>query len=96
MTQMQWKTSVLVVVDDFTGANDAGCGLAAMGARVNVLFNPAASVRAQDADVWILNTDSRACDAALAAQRTLQAYSPPGGAGRRWLDFQKGRLHFAW
>ncbi|EOS95826.1 Hrp-dependent type III effector family protein [Erwinia tracheiphila PSU-1] len=93
---MQWKTSVLVVVDDFTGANDAGCGLAAMGARVNVLFNPAASVRAQDADVWILNTDSRACDAALAAQRTLQAYSPPGGAGRRWLDFQKGRLHFAW
>ena len=39
MTQRRWLTPVRVIADDFTGANDAGTGLAQAGARVNVLFD---------------------------------------------------------
>ncbi|MCX8957811.1 D-threonate kinase [Erwinia psidii] len=73
MAYVQWKTPVLVVADDLTGANDTGGGLARAGARVNVLFNPTGEGSRDDADVWVINTDSRACDAALAAQRTTEA-----------------------
>lgn len=70
MTRLQWKTPVLVIADDFTGANDAGSGLARAGARVNVLFN---ARQAQDADVRVINTDSRAVSAGLAARLTTAA-----------------------
>ena len=69
MTQTSWKTPVLVIADDFTGANDAGSGLAQAGARVHVLFSSEASLEGA-ADVWVVSTDSRAVSAAEAAART--------------------------
>ncbi|MCZ4061612.1 four-carbon acid sugar kinase family protein [Pantoea sp. LMR881] len=72
MTQPLWKTPVLVIADDFTGANDAGSGLAQAGARVHVLFNSDTPVNREAADVWVISTDSRAVSAGLAAQRITQ------------------------
>lgn len=72
MTQ-QHATPVLVVADDFTGANDAGCGLAKSGAQVNVLFDCLTPLDINLADVWVINTDSRAVEAELAARRVQQA-----------------------
>lgn len=69
----QWKTPVWVIADDFTGANDAGSGLARAGARVNVLFSGATAVDRPAADVWVISTDSRALSAQEAAKRTCQA-----------------------
>ncbi|MEZ3501297.1 four-carbon acid sugar kinase family protein [Pantoea sp. KPR_PJ] len=70
MTQTSWKTPVLVIADDFTGANDAGSGLAQAGARVHVLFNSERLPDAAVADVWVISTDSRAISEAEAAART--------------------------
>ncbi|MCG7367740.1 four-carbon acid sugar kinase family protein [Pantoea sp. ACRSH] len=70
MTQKSWKTPVLVIADDFTGANDAGSGLAKAGARVHVLFSSEAPLDVAAADVWVISTDSRAVSAAEAAART--------------------------
>lgn len=69
---MQWNTPVLVIADDFTGANDAGIGLASAGAQVRVLFEPQA-VAAQTQGVRVISTDSRAATAEEAAQRVRQA-----------------------
>jgi len=55
-----WKTPVLVIADDFTGANDAGSGLAQAGARVHVLFGTEAPLPDDAADVLVISTDSRA------------------------------------
>ena len=82
MTQRLWKTPVLVVADDFTGANDAGSGLAIAGARVNVLFGVEAQAEAHSADVWVINTDSRAASPGLAAGRTRAAVA-------RWADIAR-------
>ncbi|WP_380181963.1 four-carbon acid sugar kinase family protein [Kalamiella sp. sgz302252] len=73
MTRLRWKTPVLVIADDFTGANDAGVGLASVGARVHVLFD--AAMPAEQSDVRVVNTDSRAVSAELAASRTAAAVS---------------------
>ncbi|MBZ6386942.1 MULTISPECIES: D-threonate kinase [Pantoea] len=70
MTQRSWKTPVLVIADDFTGANDAGSGLAQAGARVHVLFSSETPLDAAAADVWVISTDSRAISAQDAAART--------------------------
>jgi len=67
-----WKTPVLVIADDFTGANDAGSGLAQAGARVHVLFGTGASLPDEAADVLVISTDSRAVSASLAAERVTQ------------------------
>ncbi|MCU5771159.1 four-carbon acid sugar kinase family protein [Erwiniaceae bacterium BAC15a-03b] len=69
----QWKTPVWVIADDFTGANDAGSGLARAGARVNVLFDSSSALNSAEADVWVISTDSRALSAPQAAERTRQA-----------------------
>lgn len=69
MTQTSWKTPVLVIADDFTGANDAGSGLAQAGARVHVLFSSETALDAAAADVWVISTDSRATGADEAATR---------------------------
>ncbi|WP_147195307.1 four-carbon acid sugar kinase family protein [Pantoea sp. CCBC3-3-1] len=83
MTRLQWKTPVLVIADDFTGANDAGSGLARAGARVNVLFN---ARRDQDADVHVINTDSRAVSAGLAARlATAAIHSHADIAASGWV-----------
>lgn len=68
-----WKTPVLVIADDFTGANDAGSGLAQAGARVHVLFGTGASLPDEAADVLVISTDSRAVSASCAAERVTQA-----------------------
>ena len=73
----KWKMPVLLIADDFTGANDAGVGLANVGARVHVLFD-AATPTEEQADAWVVNTDSRATSAEQAARRTAAAI-----AGRR-------------
>ncbi len=77
MTQQHFPP-VLVVADDFTGANDAGCGLARYGARINVAFDWHTPLHAGDADAWVINTDSRAIDAAQAKARVEQAIRHAG------------------
>ncbi|MGF9657846.1 D-threonate kinase [Pantoea agglomerans] len=67
-----WKTPVLVIADDFTGANDAGSGLAQAGARVHVLFGTKAPLPDDAADVLVISTDSRAVSASQAAERVAQ------------------------
>ncbi|MGJ0127751.1 D-threonate kinase [Pantoea sp. RHCKP32] len=71
MDASMWKTAVLVIADDFTGANDAGSGLAQAGARVQVLFGLGTSVP-DAADVLVISTDSRAVSAGQAAERVTQ------------------------
>lgn len=78
MTQRKWQTPVLVIADDFTGANDAGSGLARAGARVNVLFDSLPSGGDEHADAWVVITDSRALPAREAAERVRHALM-------RWL-----------
>ena len=67
-----WKTPVLVIADDFTGANDAGSGLAQAGARVHVLFGNAVPLPDDAADVLVISTDSRAVSASQATERVAQ------------------------
>jgi len=88
MTRCQWKMPVLAIADDFTGANDAGSGLARAGARVNVLFDVMAQVN-KDADVWVISTDSRACSADVAAARTRMAVERWGDHAREGWIFKK-------
>lgn len=79
MSRFQWTTPVVVIADDFTGANDAGSGLALAGASVNVLFEPEAQTDGESADVWVISTDSRAIGAEEAAIRTSAVVE-------RWAD----------
>ena len=60
------NNTVLVLADDFTGANDAGVSLAEVGMRVDVAFR---ADYQGDADALILNSDSRAFTAELAVER---------------------------
>lgn len=73
MTQRKWQTPVLVIADDFTGANDAGSGLARAGARVNVLFDSQSPRGEAYADVRVVSTDSRTLPAGEAAERVRRA-----------------------
>lgn len=82
MLQQQWSTPVLVIADDFTGANDAGSGFARLGARVNVLFDVARQADGEQADVWAIGTDSRAVSAEIAAERTYSAV-------KHWQDIAR-------
>lgn len=66
---------VLVLADDFTGANDAGVSLAEAGMSVEVAFTAG---QPSTARALILNSDSRAMSAA--ARRTR---SPLCCAARR-------------
>lgn len=86
MTQRRWLTPVRVIADDFTGANDAGSGLAQAGARVNVLFDSEQPDPGAAADVWVVNTDSRALPAPQAAERMRRALALwPRQADSGWL-----------
>lgn len=85
----QWKTPVWVIADDFTGANDAGSGLARAGARVNVLFSGAAALDRVAADAWVISTDSRALSAQEAAERTCQATEAGLEIARQGWVFKK-------
>lgn len=60
------NNQVLVLADDFTGANDAGVSLAEAGMSVEVAFSAGQPSTAQ---ALILNSDSRAMSAAAAADK---------------------------
>ena len=66
------KPSILVVADDFTGANDAGVSLAQVGHTVDVAFE---MHYRGDASVWVINSDSRAMDPKLAAMKITSLMS---------------------
>ena len=61
---------VLVLADDFTGANDAGVSLAEAGMSVEVAFTAG---QPSTARALILNSDSRAMTAAAATTRVTVA-----------------------
>ncbi|MEM6162295.1 four-carbon acid sugar kinase family protein [Erwinia sp. P6884] len=63
---------MLVIADDFTGANDTGVQMAKKGARTEVLLHGKVAANSK-ADVVIINTESRACDAQTAAARVAEA-----------------------
>ena len=58
---------VVVVADDFTGANDAGVSPALRGKKVSVAFHTPFT---QPVDALVINTDSRALRAAEAAEKS--------------------------
>ncbi len=66
------KPSILVVADDFTGANDAGVSPAQVGHTVDVAF---ATPYHGDASVWVINSDSRAMDPKQAAMKMTSLMS---------------------
>lgn len=66
------KPSILVVADDFTGANDAGVSLAQVGHTVDVAFE---MPYRGDASIWVINSDSRAMDPKLAAMKITSLMS---------------------
>ncbi|EOV2735305.1 four-carbon acid sugar kinase family protein [Enterobacter cloacae] len=71
---------VVVVADDFTGANDAGVSLALSGKKVSVAFHTPFT---QPVDALVINTDSRALRAAEAAEKV--AVLGADIADARWL-----------
>ncbi|WP_409158594.1 D-threonate kinase [Pectobacterium sp. B2J-2] len=82
----QSAEQVLVVADDFTGANDAGVGLAQHGARVSVVFDVNKLHADLLGDALVINTDSRAASEETAFQRTtvaVEAWLTVGGQG--WI-----------
>ncbi|MTH46067.1 D-threonate kinase [Intestinirhabdus alba] len=66
MNTEQTQPEILVIADDFTGGNDAGVSLARAGLKVDVAF---ALPWRGDAEVLVLNSDSRAMSAQSAAGR---------------------------
>ncbi|MEB1032812.1 D-threonate kinase [Citrobacter youngae] len=77
------RPQILVIADDFTGGNDAGVSLALTGMTVNVAFTLPC---ADDADVLVINTDSRALEAEQAAARVSElALTSQAGPQTQWL-----------
>ncbi|MBW7983016.1 D-threonate kinase [Enterobacillus tribolii] len=66
---------MIVIADDFTGANDTGVQLAKKGARTEVMLS-AAQKPSRRADVLVVNTESRALPAEQAAQAVRQVLEP--------------------
>lgn len=71
---------VVVVADDFTGANDAGVSLALRGKKVCVAFQ---SVFTEPTDALVINTESRAMGASEAAEKIARLGADVVNA--RWL-----------
>ncbi|UVO07709.1 four-carbon acid sugar kinase family protein [Pectobacterium polonicum] len=87
MPNMQQSAEqVVVVADDFTGANDAGVGLAQHGARVSVVFDVNKLHTDLLGDAVVINTDSRAARSDVASQRTAEAIAVwQAVGGRGWI-----------
>lgn len=66
---------LIVIADDFTGANDTGVQLAKKGARTEVMLSPAQKP-SRRADVLVVNTESRALPAEQAAGSVGAALAP--------------------
>ncbi|MEE3651734.1 MULTISPECIES: D-threonate kinase [unclassified Brenneria] len=79
--EQQTADRVLVVADDFTGANDAGVGLSRNGAQVSVMFEVDKLHMDLLGDAVVINTGSRAVNAEAAAHRTTQAVNAWYDAG---------------
>lgn len=60
------KREVVVIADDFTGANDAGVSLALSGKKVSVAFQTPFT---GNTDALVINSDSRAMPASEAAEK---------------------------
>lgn len=73
VSQKTMASQVLIVADDFTGANDAGVGLALQQAQVNVILDVDALAAGALHEVTVINTDSRAQTAQDAALRVVHA-----------------------
>ncbi|MDR0806677.1 MAG: four-carbon acid sugar kinase family protein [Enterobacteriaceae bacterium] len=84
---------MLVIADDFTGANDTGVQLAKKGARTDVLLceKPLKekSSRSHKPDVLVVNTESRAVTAAQAAERVTRAIKEQTSAQTSKLQIYK-------
>ncbi|MFJ5365060.1 D-threonate kinase [Pectobacterium punjabense] len=87
MPNMQQSAEqVVVVADDFTGANDAGVGLAQHGARVSVVFDVNKLHTDLLGDAVVINTDSRAARSDVASQRTAEAIATwQAAGGKGWV-----------
>ncbi|WP_233963087.1 D-threonate kinase [Pectobacterium versatile] len=82
----QSAEQVLVVADDFTGANDSGVGLAQHGARVSVVFDVNKLHADLLGDAVVINTDSRAARDDVASQRTAEAVTAwQAAGGQGWI-----------
>ena len=71
---------MIVIADDFTGANDTGVQLAKKGARTEVMLNEQLSPRRTD--VLVINTESRALTPEQAGEKVKEAAAP-------WFDGQQ-------
>ena len=71
---------MIVIADDFTGANDTGVQLAKKGARTEVMLNEQLSPRRTD--VLVINTESRALTPEQASEKVKEAAAP-------WFDGQQ-------
>lgn len=71
MEKFKQGKEVVIVADDFTGANDAGVSLAVKGKKVSVAFHTSFE---ESTDVLVINTDSRAYTA-RDAQAAMTAVS---------------------
>ncbi|SFN55998.1 Uncharacterized conserved protein YgbK, DUF1537 family [Izhakiella capsodis] len=80
MKENKLYREVVVVADDFTGANDAGVSLALSGKKVSVAFQLPFR---EATDALIINTDSRALLASDAAKNIAQL--GPDIVNARWL-----------
>lgn len=65
---------MIVIADDFTGANDTGVQLAKKGARTEVMLNAQLSPRRTD--VLVINTESRALTPEQAGGKVREAAAP--------------------
>ncbi|SFC43706.1 D-threonate kinase [Pragia fontium] len=70
---------MLVIADDFTGANDTGVQLAKKGARTDVLLEEK-PLRHHKSDVLVINTESRADTAHQAAEKVTRAINTQGSS----------------
>ncbi|MGE0971854.1 D-threonate kinase [Klebsiella sp. WOUb02] len=66
---------MIVIADDFTGANDTGVQLAKKGARTEVVLNTASRHQPRS-DVLVINTESRALPAEKARQTLNDMLQP--------------------
>ena len=66
---------MIVIADDFTGANDTGVQLAKKGARTDVMLT-AGQKSSRRADVLVINTESRASDTHEAVRAVTEALAP--------------------
>ncbi|XKM14409.1 four-carbon acid sugar kinase family protein [Orbaceae bacterium ac157xtp] len=62
-------TKLLIIADDFTGANDSGVQMTKKGAQVNVYFEWESPLLASESNVIVINTDSRAIPTLEAKER---------------------------